>query len=81
MDFGLLLLVVPLVWFVLYQAKEATNQTTPKGEPKTGTFIMFVIVSALRFTLIDGGGVSGLIAGVGIDIGSPHSSTVSSDTG
>jgi hypothetical protein len=44
MDFGLLLLVVPLVWFVLYQAKEATNQTTPKGEPKTGTFIMFVIV-------------------------------------
>ena len=44
MDFGYLILVVPLIWFVIYQAKEATNETTPKGEAKTGTFIMFVIV-------------------------------------
>ncbi len=47
MDFGFLLLVVPLVWFVLYQAKEATKATTPKGEPKTGTFFMFVIVISI----------------------------------
>lgn len=47
MDFGFLLLVVPLVWFVLYQAKEATKDTTPKGEPRTGTFIMFVILISI----------------------------------
>jgi ABC-type transport system involved in cytochrome c biogenesis permease component len=44
MDFGLLLLVVPLVIGALIWARDATNESVPKGEPQSGTFFMFLIV-------------------------------------
>jgi len=47
MDFGLLILVGPLVWFIVSWARQATNETTPKGEPKTGNFIMYLFAIVL----------------------------------
>jgi len=44
MDFGLLLLIVPLAIGALIWAKDETDASVPKGEPKSGTFIMFLIV-------------------------------------
>ncbi len=44
MDFGLLLLVVPLIIGALIWAKDATSESVPKGEPKSGTYFMFLIV-------------------------------------
>lgn len=48
MDFGTLILVVPLVWWIVSWAKKATNDSTPKDDPdRTGTFIMFLIAITL----------------------------------
>ena len=39
---------MPLVWMIVSQAKKATNDSTPKGDPdRTGTFIMFLIAITL----------------------------------
>jgi ABC-type transport system involved in cytochrome c biogenesis permease component len=43
-DFGLLLLIVPLAIGALIWASDATDYSVPKGEPKSGTFFMFLIV-------------------------------------
>jgi hypothetical protein len=43
MDFGLLLLIVPLAIGALMWARDATNDSVPTGEPKSGTFLAFLI--------------------------------------
>ena len=44
MDFGLLILIAPLAIGALIWAKDETDSSVPKGEPKSGTFFMFLIV-------------------------------------
>ena len=44
MDLGLLVLIVPLAIGALIWAKDETDYSVPKGEPKSGTFFMFLFV-------------------------------------
>ena len=43
MDFGLLLLIVPLAIGALIWARDATTDSVPKGDSKSGTFLVFLI--------------------------------------
>lgn len=60
MDFGLLVLVVPLAIGAFIWAKDATDQQVPVGEPKTGTFLVFltaiVILGFIGFLSLGFGG-------------------------
>jgi|LauGreDrversion4_2_1035121.scaffolds.fasta_scaffold803141_1 hypothetical protein len=43
MDFGLLLLIVPLAIGALIWARDETDASVPKGESKSGIFLVFLI--------------------------------------